>query len=98
MQSTVKLYGNLKRYAPQKKENVVVEIAEGTTIAALLARLGVPEEGVWMSAVNDTVVDSATVLRDGDLLEVFKPVGGGVSKKSKGKSEKCESERTCHNE
>lgn len=77
MHVTVKLYGNLKRYLPGKKDTAEMEIDEGTTITKLLARLGVPEGDVWMSAVNDTVVDETTVLHQGDLLEVFEPVGGG---------------------
>ena len=77
MRVTVKLYGNLKKYLPEKKESAQMEIAEGTTIAALLAQLSIPDSEVWMSAINDTVVDAATLLHDGDLLEVFEPVGGG---------------------
>ncbi len=77
MRVTVKLYGNLKRHMPDKKEIAPVEMPPGTTIAALLARLGVPDSDVWMSAVNDSVVATSTELRDGDVLEVFEPVGGG---------------------
>ncbi len=74
---TVKLYGNLKRHMPNKTASAPVEIPPGTTIAALLARLGVPDHEVWMCALNDTVVPEFTELRDGDVLEVFEPVGGG---------------------
>ncbi len=77
MQVTVKLYGNLKRHLPDKKEIATVEMPPGTTIGALLARLGVPDRDVWMSALNDHVVPAATELHDGDVLEVFEPVGGG---------------------
>jgi thiamine biosynthesis protein ThiS len=78
MQVTVKLYGNLKRHMPDKKEIVPVEMPRGTTIAALLERLGVPDSDVWMSAVNDSVVPLSTELHDGDVLEIFEPIGGGV--------------------
>jgi thiamine biosynthesis protein ThiS len=80
MQVTVKLYGNLKRHMPDKKEIASVELPPGTTIAALLARLGVPDSDVWMSALNDTVVSASTELHDGDVLEIFEPVGGGQGK------------------
>ena len=79
MRITLKLYGNLKHYSPRKEEIANADVAEGTTIAALLAQLSVPDSHVWMSAVNDTVVDHSTMLRDGDVLEVFEPVGGGAS-------------------
>ena len=77
MQITVKLYGNLRKYSPAGKEIVQMEIETGATIRALLAQLTVPNSNVWMSAVNDQVVDDSTALRDGDVVEVFEPVGGG---------------------
>ncbi len=77
MQVTVKLYGNLKRYMPGKQESAQMELPPGTTVRALLARLGVPDRDVWMSAVDDAVVPDASELHDGDVLEVFEPVGGG---------------------
>ncbi len=80
MRATVKLYGNLKRYLPEKAETAEMEIEFGTTIRALLTRLGVPDSDVWMCAVNDQVVDDSTALRDGDVLEVFEPVGGGAKR------------------
>ncbi len=77
MQITIKLYGNLKKYSPQKKEMAQIEIESGITVRALLARLGVPDSNVWMCAINDKVVDDSTALREGNVLEVFEPVGGG---------------------
>ncbi len=78
MHVTIKLYGNLKKYHPEKQEVGPMDVGAGPTIASLLARLQVPDAEVWMSAVNDNVVDPSTVLQEGDLLEVFEPVGGGA--------------------
>ncbi len=78
MQITIKLYGNLKKHLPQKKQDAQVEIESGTTIRELLARFGVPDSNVWMTAINDQVVGDSTALQDGDVLEVFEPVGGGA--------------------
>ncbi len=77
MQITLRLYGNLRRYAPDKRDRTPVEIGQGTTVASLLQSLSVPDNGWWMAAVNDQVVQSDTVLHDHDLVEVFDPVGGG---------------------
>ncbi len=77
MQITLRLYGNLRRYAPDKQDRTSIEIGEGTTIASLLQSLGVPDNGWWMAAVNDQVIGADTVLHAQDLLEVFDPVGGG---------------------
>ncbi len=78
MRVTVKLYGNLKRYLPEKQERAEMDVQAGTTIRGLLAQLGVADAEVWMCAVNDTVTDASTVLQEGDVLEVFEPVGGGI--------------------
>ena len=75
---TIKLYGNLKRYSPDKTESAQIEIEGGTTIRGLLTQLGVPDQSVWMSAINGQVVDDSSELHDGDVLEVFEPVGGGA--------------------
>lgn len=77
MRVVVKLYGNLIKYLPEKRETAEIHVPDGTTAAALLARLAIPDDKVWMSAINDTVVDGSAVLHDGDILEVFEPVGGG---------------------
>lgn len=82
MSVTIKLYGNLKRFAPNRTESAQVELQAQTSIAALLVSLGVPENGWWMAAVNDQVVDESTILHDGDHVEVFEPVGGGQNDSS----------------
>lgn len=79
MNITLKLYGNLKKFSLSKKENAATAIAHNTTIAELLAQLGVPDSQVAMCAVNDAIVDPSTILCDGDVLEIFEPVGGGRS-------------------
>ncbi len=77
MQITLRLYGNLRRYAEGKRETSEVNVGEGTTIRALLKSRGVPDNGWWMAAVNDQVMEAETALHEGDLVEVFDPVGGG---------------------
>lgn len=89
MRITIKLYDNLKRYSPDKTENAQIEIDDGTTIRGLLARLSVPDHRVWMSAVNDHVVDDSSELHEGDVLEVFEPVGGGASRTSQADNARC---------
>lgn len=73
------------RTNPHSNVNVIVngasrEIAEGTTIAMLLAELGVPERHVAVE-VNLELVPrarhAAHELREADRLEVVTLVGGG---------------------
>jgi thiamine biosynthesis protein ThiS len=82
MHITVNFYGNLRKYLPQKKETVQMAVNAGATIRELLAHLGVADSEVWISAINDQVVAETTALCDGDVLEVFEPVGGGESQVS----------------
>ncbi len=77
MRVTLKLYGNLRRYAEGQRETSEREVQDGITVKGLLDSLGVPESGWWMAAVNDQVVTPETVLADGDHVEIFDPVGGG---------------------
>jgi sulfur carrier protein ThiS len=77
MRIKLRLYGNLRRYAENRREASEMQVAEGMTVGALLDALTVPEGGWWMAAVNDQVVDPQTTLRNDDLVEVFDPVGGG---------------------
>ncbi len=76
MQVTVTVFGELRRYLADS-DTIQVEVPEEATVADVLAHLGVPADQVWMSAVNDLVVEADHPLTDGDRLEVFHPVGGG---------------------
>ncbi|GFG87678.1 sulfur carrier protein ThiS [Mycolicibacter algericus] len=56
-----------------------VEVAEATTVAALLASMGYPDRGIAV-AVDQAVLPRsrwATALRDGARLEVVTAVQGG---------------------
>ncbi len=77
MQITLRLYGNLRRYAPDKQDRATVQVGAGTTVGDLLHSLNVPDSGWWMAAINDQIVQADAELHANDLVEVFDPVGGG---------------------
>ena len=56
------------------------EVAQGTSVEALLAQLGVKREYTAV-AVNREVTPksayAATFLREGDRVEIVRPMGGG---------------------
>jgi sulfur carrier protein len=56
------------------------ELAEGTTLEALMRELGATQDGIAV-AVNDRVVrrteHAAMTLRDGDAIEIVRAVAGG---------------------
>ncbi|MGE5141455.1 MAG: MoaD/ThiS family protein [Rudaea sp.] len=78
MRIIVRLYGNLRRYAGNRRDRTEMDVEEKITVRSLLNSLGVPENDWWMAAVNDRVVDAEETLNEGDLVEIFDPVGGGV--------------------
>jgi molybdopterin synthase sulfur carrier subunit len=80
MKIELKLYASLGRYMPQallEKKQRYLEVGEGTTIKALLENLKVPLETVKLIFLNGIHAKENDVLKDGDRLGVFPPVGGG---------------------
>ncbi|MFQ5945266.1 MAG: MoaD/ThiS family protein [Anaerolineae bacterium] len=76
MTVTIWMHGNLRRFLPEGQESTSVEMAESTTVAALL-ELFKAEHDTWLVAVNGAVVEPTTQLRAGDLVECYEPVAGG---------------------
>jgi sulfur carrier protein len=57
-----------------------MEVAEGMSVDALLAQLGVKREYTAVAVNRDITPKSAygvTVLRPGDKVEIVRPMGGG---------------------
>ena len=54
-----------------------MELGEGTTIGELLQQLRIPHEAAKLVFLNGVRAEAAAVLRDGDRVGVFPPIGGG---------------------
>ncbi len=77
MQVRVKLMGTLRSQLPPGGSGAV-EAEPGTTVAALLARLGIDGVRIHLVMVNgEMATDRQRVLADGDDVTVFPPVAGG---------------------
>lgn len=72
----VRVYGSPKRLLPQG-DAAVVAFVEGETVNALLKRLNIPDEDVWMVTVNEVAVGEDFVLSPGDRVGIMSPVSGG---------------------
>ena len=72
---SVKLYATLSNYTPASADKYPVE--PRTTIRALMAQLGVPEDEVKLIFFNGVKGDPASSLKSGDRVGIFPPVGGG---------------------
>ncbi|MEA1928675.1 MAG: MoaD/ThiS family protein [Candidatus Auribacterota bacterium] len=53
------------------------EVSDGTTVKGLMNDLQLPDTVYRMALVNDIRVKEETILKDGDVVHIFQPVGGG---------------------
>jgi len=73
---TVKFFATLRRFGPAK-ENLT--IPEDSNISLLFEKYKIPrEERRTIIMVNGRPhQDKSTVLKDGDIIAIFPPIGGG---------------------
>ena len=76
MSVTVHMHGNLRRFMPEGRDRMTMEVAAGTSIETLLASLGADRD-TWLVAVNGAACDQDCILQEGDLLDCFEPVAAG---------------------
>lgn len=74
---TVRLYATLRDLAPGRKSEIELDVPEGTSVAKLMAQLGVPSGLVRKVFVGGVARDDTYVLRRGDEVGVFPPIAGG---------------------
>lgn len=79
MRVRAKVFATLAHYLPDTPPGaaVEVELAEGATIEALLAKLGVPLAEARMIFVNGRARSPEWALQAGDEVGIFPPIGGG---------------------
>jgi molybdopterin converting factor small subunit len=52
-------------------------VEPGTSILQLYVVLGIPAEEVKLAYVNGIYCEPETILKDGDEIGIFPPIGGG---------------------
>lgn len=72
----VHAYAELRRYTGGAAA-VEVDIAEGATVASLLAQLGIPAERTKIVFVNSRAAELDRALADGERVDLFSAIGGG---------------------
>ncbi len=76
----VKLYATLRKYAPIKTEigeAFSLELTNGTLIE-LVKKLQIPKKQTRIVFINGKrETDLKTQLKEGDLIVIFPPIGGG---------------------
>jgi molybdopterin converting factor small subunit len=79
MQVTVKLFATLTRFSPGGLPATPFEInlPDSATVKDLVYQLGIPSEETKISFVNGLIRDLDWVLKQGDEVGIFPPIGGG---------------------
>jgi molybdopterin converting factor small subunit len=77
MRVTVRAFANLRDHAPERRERFDLELADGATVAAVLAAMRLPPAVETVMLVNGRRAEAATALADGDELTLFPPMEGG---------------------
>ncbi|HSH36878.1 MoaD/ThiS family protein [Schnuerera sp.] len=70
----VRLFAYFREGRWKKK---VIEFKEGTTLSDIINCLGIKEEEVSMLLLNGIDGPASRQLKDGDVVSLFPPVGGG---------------------
>jgi molybdopterin converting factor small subunit len=70
----VKLFASLREGRFDERD---LEFAEGTRVREVAKAAGIPEGEVAVIFINARHAELETLLRDGDRLSIFPPVGGG---------------------
>lgn len=75
----VKLFASLRKYLPGLEigKSSDIQLEPGTSISQLYVVLGVPAEEVKLSFVNGIYCEPEIILKDGDEIGIFPPIGGG---------------------
>lgn len=77
MKVTLRAFANLRDYAPAARGAAEVILADGATVADLLAALRIPKSVEAVMLVNGRRADAATRLNEGDEATLFPPMEGG---------------------
>ena len=75
----VKLFATLRQFFPHLGigEKMAVELSDGATVGQLIQQLDLPADLVKVIFVNNIIQGEERVLREGDRVGIFPPVGGG---------------------
>lgn len=74
MEITVKLFATLRDYGPEIQK---MSVPENSNIEKVINLLDLPEDIPLLKIVNGVHTDPEVLLKEGDVLALFPPVGGG---------------------
>ncbi len=77
MNVIVEIHGRVPTSIEPGANPITLDLADGSTVGVALHLLGISEQEPWNAAVRGKLVAPHDVLRDGDRLLIFEPIGGG---------------------
>lgn len=77
MRITVKLFTELRRYAPNDHGSFELDLPPESSVDMILDRLGVPPDLDLVISIGGELADRQTRLADGDTVVIFTPAEGG---------------------
>lgn len=78
MHVTVKLYAALRHYGRGEQAGTPFEVPEQATVQDLIQQLKIPLHETRIMFVNGIIQEPDWKLRDGDVVGMFPPIGGGL--------------------
>jgi molybdopterin converting factor small subunit len=79
MRVTVKLFATLVRFREGSRAGgpFEVELPDGSAVKDLIGLLKIPPEETHVVFINNIIEEHDSKLKDGDVVGLFPPVGGG---------------------
>ena len=77
MRVRVQFFGEMRRHLPPGRDDVVLDLDEGATVADVLARVGVRSDDERIVGLNGALAHDTTPLHDGDELSLYHPTTRG---------------------
>lgn len=74
VQVIIRLFATLRAGRFSEK---TIEFGPGSTVGEVIRSIGLPKDQVTLIFVNGRHSDASTSLKDGDILSLFPPIGGG---------------------
>ena len=71
----IKLFANLQKFMPASAENYAIEA--GITVGTLIQQLDIPQDMIKLVFIGNVRAELASILKGGERVGVFPPVGGG---------------------
>ncbi|MFQ5866940.1 MAG: MoaD/ThiS family protein [bacterium] len=75
MKVNVRLFASIRKFS--NKENLEINIEEGSSVKDLLSKIGIPQNEPLLVIVNEHTGVKETPLQEGDTLCLFPIIAGG---------------------